>query len=143
MALTVRPMREKEYPAVERILGELDLGHPSIRREDFWVAVDAGEVVGISNLSRFGSSLYLSAVGVSITHQGKGVATALVRELLKETRAPAYLHTTIPQFFSRMGFVPAPPSAEVPKRDISGCEACRDMDRCVSMVRRTDDSRVS
>lgn len=143
MALVIRPMREEESPAMELILRDLELDHPSIHREDFWVAVDAGEIVGISNLSRFGSSLYLSAVGVSIKHQGKGVATALLREMLKEARAPIYLYTKIPHFFARLGFVSAPPSPEVPPRDISGCEACRDKGQCICMVRRTDDSRVS
>jgi N-acetylglutamate synthase-like GNAT family acetyltransferase len=136
-------MREEEHPAVERILEDLELGHPSIPPDRFWVALDAGEIVGVSNLARYGSSLYLSAVGVPVRQRGRRVAIALLGQLLRDARMPVYLYTRIPKFFARLGFVPAPPSLEIPPRSIYGCEACGGAGECISMVRRPDAPGVS
>lgn len=143
MAPDIRPMCEAEYPVVERILHELELGHPSIPREAFWVAIDAGEIVGISNLATSGSSLYLSAVGVPKQHQGKEIATALLRELLKTARVPVFLYTQIPSFFARLGFVKTASPPEIPPREIYGCEACGGEKQCICMMRRPNASAIS
>ena len=136
--IIIRPAQQVDFQAIESILDELDLGHQSISMDRFWVAVDGGEVVGVSNIEDCGASCYLSAVGVRTSHQGRGIASRLLNQILEEAHKVVYIYTKIPDYFRRFGFSNSQPSQEIPPREIYDCESCCGSDECVCMVRYPD-----
>lgn len=134
--ITIRKANPSDYQEIERILKELDIDHPSILPEDFWVAESEGRVVGVTNIKDCGKSIYMSAVGVIESIRGRGVASALIAELLKNSvDKNVYLYTGMPGFFERLGFVPADAPCEIPPHSIYGDGACDGINECVCMVR--------
>ena len=136
----VRTTTAIDAPHVERLLRELDLDHPQLVMDNFWIAEEGGEVAGIAHLERFGGSFYLSAVGVDEGHRGEGTARTLLERIIAEAHGPIYLYTIIPDFFRKFGFVPADPAPEIPPRSIYDCRQDCDPTKCRSMVRERHDS---
>lgn len=134
--ITIRRANPGDYQAIDRILLELDIGHPSIASADFWAAEIDGKIVAVTNIKDCGKSVYMSAVGVTGSVQGRGVASELIAGLLKDATARSvYLYTGRPDFFGRFGFKPADPPVEIPPHLIYGDDACDGINECICMVR--------
>ncbi len=133
--IRVRQARDADKTAIERIIKELDLSYPSQTLNDFWVAEEEKQVVGIAALWEYRNFYYLSSVGVAENRQHQGIATKLLNKLLAGRRKDVYLFTIMPDFFARFGFqtVSEPPKG-LPPRTIFACGRCRP-ERCVCMRR--------
>ncbi len=141
--ITVRTAHAGDYPVIDEILDELELGHPSIRMGDFWVALVEGEIAGVANVADCGGSLYLSAVGVLPQHRGAGVAAELLAAVFAHAMKGIYLYTAIPEFFRRFGFDEAAAPPEIPPREIYDCSDCERRESCVCMMRMPHSAALS
>lgn len=141
--ITFRKAAAPDFSAIREMLEELNLGHPSIVYEDFWVAIAGSEPVGVVNVKDCGSACYINAVGVRPSYQRRGVARGLLNEILQGIQKPAWLYTKIPDFFRRFGFVEGKPPQEIPQRGIYNCDRCRDRSICVCMIRPANVSTIS
>lgn len=141
--ITIRRALKADFPAIEEIIAEFDLGHPSVSRENFWVAADADQVLGVANIQDCGECYYVSAVGVKREYQEKGVARALVSEILQGLKKDVYLYTKMQAFFRKFGFVESKTPDMIPSREIYNCGKCRDESICLCMVRRFDAAKIS
>ncbi|HPQ81471.1 MAG TPA: GNAT family N-acetyltransferase [bacterium] len=141
--ITFRPAQEKDFPAIAGILTELELAHPSIRPERFLLAIEDNEIAGVANLEDCGGSLYLSAVGVRLSSQGRGIARAMLSRIAETAEKEIYVYTRIPKFFELFGFAPANAPGEIPPRTIYDCEACGGLHECLCMSRKPDASNFS
>jgi ribosomal protein S18 acetylase RimI-like enzyme len=104
MSLTYRPVRAEELESVERLvvhsINDLSERHgfgpmanarpPQFQtyslRDDpdgFWVAEEAGQVVGFAFSWICGSFWFLSELFISPTHQGRGIGNELMRRTLQ------------------------------------------------------------
>jgi amino-acid N-acetyltransferase len=80
---------------------------------DFTVVEHRGKVIACAALHFYGLGLAeVRTVAVDKNAQGKSAGTKLVKGLLEEARvhdiARVFLFTRVPDFFSRLGFVPVP-----------------------------------
>lgn len=139
----VRPAQEADWPAIAALLGELELDHPLLRCEQFYVAAAGERIAGVAHLEACdGAVAYMSSVGVRRSDQRQGIARALLGDILARARCDVYLYTRIPDFFRRFGFVPTDPPPVIPSREIYDCEACGGRAGCCCMVRRASVSSV-
>lgn len=141
--ITVRPAQTGDFPAIDGVLDAMELGHPSMRMSDFWVAEVDGDLAGIANVADCGASLYVSGVGVLPTYQGQGVAAELLSACLGSATKGTYLYTKIPEFFRRFRFDEAAAPPEIPPREIYDCATCGDVERCVCMMRTPHGAALS
>ncbi len=133
--LKVRQAQDADKNAIRKIVDELDLSYPSQTFENFWVAEEDKQVVGIAALWEYRNFYYLSSLGVEPGRQHRGIATKLLNKLLAGRRKDTYLFTIMPDFFARFGFrtVKEPPKG-LPPRTIFACDRCQS-ELCVCMLR--------
>lgn len=133
--MKIRKTRPEDRSRIGDILNELDLAYEALSFDDVWLVEEKGKVLSVAELCDHGDSFLLSAVGTVRSSQGKGIASRLLKMILKDLDKPVYLYTLIPEFFARLGFVPIGASDRPPSREIYNCATC-DPSRCVCMVRR-------
>lgn len=133
--MDIRRANKGDFSGIGRILHGLDLDHPGLAMDNFWVAVDGGSVIGVAHFEGCGEISYLSAVGVESRRQGEGVGTHLVRGVLRDVKGAVYIYTTVPGFFRRLGFEESSPHPAVPSKEIYNCRDGCDVEKCVCMVR--------
>jgi len=131
-----------DIPAIARILDEAGLVYPGQPADGFFVAVDNGSIVGIARLEEQARFNFLSSLGVSQANRRRHIASSLVKYLIGINNKPTYLYTIIPDFFSRLGFVPSPGRPDLPPKEIFGCQEC-EPDRCHCMVKLNRDTPLS
>lgn len=131
---TIRPANQKDTAQIKKILSELVLYHPSLIPDDFWVADEGGQILGVSCLTEHGDFLFLSSVGVIETHRLKGTAKAILEKIFSEAKKDIYLYTIIPDFFKKFGFEIVDTPKNLPAKDSLGCEDCAS-NECVCMRR--------
>ncbi|MFA4875260.1 MAG: GNAT family N-acetyltransferase [bacterium] len=135
--ITIRKAIPEDEDAIKGLFYELDLVRPALALDGFWVAEQAGSVVGIAHAERVGERLFVSSVGVGVSSQGRGVGERLMLGMLARERREAWLYTVIPGFFERLGFAVAAAPADLPPRKLFGCDAC-EPEKCVCMMRPAD-----
>lgn len=131
----VRRAHAREWGEIKEIIRDLDLDHPRLSCENFWVAEADRRIAGIAHLEMCGEGLYLSSVGVSKEKRGLGIARSLMEKILEDTEGRVFVYTIIPDFFRRFGFVEARPPPGIPPREIYNCRSTCDANRCVCMVK--------
>ena len=141
--ITIRRANNDDLESIASILEELDLGHPSLSFDGFWVVLSGAKIVGVSHIKDCGKSSYLSAVGITQGFQKKGVARFFLNEMLSPLKKNVYVYTRIPDFFAKFGFITADCPAEIPPREIYGCDACEGNHPCTCMVRYCNETTVS
>lgn len=140
IAPRIRRATRRDHPEIETLMHDLELSYPSMDLSCFWVAEDAGRIVGAAELKDLRNCSLLSCVGVRPDLQRAGIGRALVEETVKHARHDVYLYTRVPGFFRKVGFTVAPSfPADLPPRSIYGCEGC-DPRLCFCLVRRRHDS---
>lgn len=136
--LTIRKAQTLDQSALLSILNELDLSCPSQSLDDFWLAQQAeGKVFGVARLQDYGQYLFLSCVGVIEKYRRQGIASQLLKALLKNAKKNVYLYTTIPDFFVKFGFTPTTHTSDLPSRGNFMCEECHP-EKCRCMVKLPD-----
>ncbi len=111
--VTLRPARQADLAAVERLLQQLSL--PTAGLAEWWsrftVAEAGGQVVGLAGLEHYTDGVLLRSVAVAPACRSSGLGRALVDSVLAEAvrqgQRDAYLLTTTAErYFPRLGFVP-------------------------------------
>ena len=133
--IRVRRAHDADKNAILEIIGQLDLSYPSQTLDNFWVAEEKEQIVGIAALWEFRNFYYLCSVGVTPGRQHRGIATKLLNKVLTGLRKEVYLFTIDPGFFRRFGFQAAnEPPKGLPPRTIFACDRCQS-ELCVCMRR--------
>jgi argininosuccinate lyase/amino-acid N-acetyltransferase len=101
---------------------------------DFTVVEHRGKVIACAALHFYGLGLAeVRTVAVDKNAQGKSAGTKLVKGLLEEARvhdiARVFLFTRVPDFFSRLGFVPVPHHT-LPEKVHTHCLNCSRRHNC-------------
>ncbi len=133
--MIIRRAGASDREAVYRILKEQDLDYSRLTFDNFWVAEEAGTILGVARLEEFGNFFFLSSVGTAKDEQRKGVASGLLANILEGRGKDTYLYTVIPGFFQKLGFEAAPILCGLPAREVFDCEDCRPPD-CICMKRK-------
>lgn len=103
MTVTYRPLRWWDIPAVHDIERHL-FPHDAWSIEQFWselaqpartylAADDDGTLVAYAGLSRVGTDADIQTVAVAADQQGRGLARAMLRQLLDQADASGVTHT--------------------------------------------------
>lgn len=111
------------------------LNYFGMEADNFWVAEEGLQILGIIGLRRYRDCQELCSLGVIEEFRKRGIGTKLVFALLAEVKDDVYLATIIPRFFEKLGFKSAediPPSMV---KTSDWCEGCT-KERCVVMVRK-------
>ena len=140
--IKVRKATADDENAVVEILKEVDIYYKALEFKGFWVAEENGGVLGCARLEKFPDFFYLSCVATAPSRARSGVARAILTTLLKGLKKDVYLYTIMPDLFKKFGFRAAEPARGMPTKERYECEACHP-ERCVTMVRRANDTRIS
>mgnify|MGYP001473359970 CR=1 FL=1 len=141
-SLSVRAARPADLKTIIEILDQSDLRYSHETLNGFQLAEKDGLIAGIVRLDEQQDFIFLTSLGVRPEFQKQGIATALLEQLFKSIKKPIYLYTIIPDFFSRLGFVPSPVPPSLPPKKIFGCDECFP-DRCCCMVKLNGDPPLS
>ena len=113
-SFVLRPARSEDDPTLRVLLREAGLPFEDVEsgRQDFFVALVHGDVVGCVGLERFASAGLLRSLAVREPHRGSGLGRALFEKIVEEAKEMGVqrlflLTTTAAPFFARRGFVPA------------------------------------
>ncbi len=135
--MRIRRAATSDRAPIRILAGGLGLDYPGMEGDAFWLAEEEGRIVGTVGLIRHPDCLELVGLGVDDSRRGSGLGRALVGALLAETPGDIYLATIIPDFFARLGFVPATaePASISARKGTAWCEGCP-RERCAVMVKR-------
>ena len=134
-AMGIRKARKPDFPGVLELARTYGLDYHDMEADDFWVAEENGRIRGICGLKKHSHCQELCSLGVATNDRGRGLASRLVRALLRNIQGQIYLATTIPEYFARFGFYK---TDHIPRSMIKKpewCEGCQP-EKCQVMVRR-------
>jgi N-acetylglutamate synthase-like GNAT family acetyltransferase len=131
----IRKARKPDFPEVLELARRYGLDYHDMEADHFWVAEENGQIKGICGLKIHSDCQELCSLGVEANDRGRGLASKLVRALLRSVRGQIYLATIIPEFFERLGFetIDRFPTSMIKKSE--WCEGCQP-EKCQIMVRR-------
>ncbi len=135
--LSIRPATKKDRDTIKKILEDADLFYSALTMEAFWVAEMGNKIVGTVQLKDYEDFFFLGSLVVVAEEQGKGVASALLKEVLRSHQKNIYLYTIVPEFFEKFGFKITSPLPDLPSKDHYECEDCHSK-KCVCMVKYPD-----
>jgi len=141
-AMLIRKATITDKQAIIEVLAEADLHYPGETFDNFWVAEDEKKVIGIARLEKVNKFYFLTSLGVRTDLQHKGVASAILKELIKNADNNIYLYTIIPEFFQKFGFKITETPSFLPPKAIYGCEECFP-EKCYCMVKLFSDPPIS
>jgi N-acetylglutamate synthase-like GNAT family acetyltransferase len=107
MALTLRDATVEDQPTIRRIVRAANINPTGLDWPRFIVAEDGGAIVGVGQVKphRDGTR-ELASMAVLPAHQGQGIGTAVIEELLR--RENGTLHLTcrprLQGYYERFGF---------------------------------------
>lgn len=111
IALTARTAKEADDTAIRDLLERsgLPTSDLSTARLEFVLAINAGQIVGIGALERFGGAALLRSVAVEPQWRSSGVGRLLIDELERSARSAGVseiilLTLTAADFFRRLGY---------------------------------------
>jgi len=109
---TVRRALPADQAAIEKLLAAARLPVEGVGTflADFFVAEDAGQIVGAVGLERYGTCGMLRSLVVRAGRRGQGLGSALSQQLLEHSDGSGLIETyllasTAVTFFPRFGFV--------------------------------------
>ncbi len=106
--ITIRPATAADQATIRRMVREAGINPMSLRWPNFLIAEQGGLTIGIGQVKRHrDGSRELASMAVAPDHQGRGVGSAIIRELLARHGA-GVLHLTclVPRqgYYERFGF---------------------------------------
>lgn len=133
--MSIQKAGKTDLPQIIALAAKHNLDYEDMAADDFWVAVEAGRVVGICGLRQHPDCRELCSLGVEQTFQKRGFGRRLVETLLQGTSGDIYLATVIPEFFRKLGFEEAGsvPASMIKKAD--WCAGCS-RERCTVMIKK-------
>jgi amino-acid N-acetyltransferase len=138
-----RSANTADVAALRRLLvsEKLPSDDVSLERQEFLVAVSAGQLVGCGALERFGSAALLRSLAVSPEYRGKGAGAQLYERLVVRAKELGLarlflLTTTAAPYFSRRGFqvVDRASAPEPMTRSAQFANLCPSTATCMSLA---------
>ncbi|MFH1829302.1 MAG: GNAT family N-acetyltransferase [Pseudomonadota bacterium] len=130
----IRRAQKKDWDDITHLLKDMDLVHGSISIQNFWVALQGDKVAAVAQLEPWENYFFLSSVGVRTDCRGRGIATALINQMLSHVKHDIYLYTIIPEFFEKLGFENTDPPDGNDYRRHFDCDECAP-EKCACMKR--------
>ncbi|OGC08694.1 hypothetical protein A2230_05745 [candidate division WOR-1 bacterium RIFOXYA2_FULL_36_21] len=129
-----RPAIKKDYQTIITILKDVDEDYKDQTLDNFYVAEEKGQIAGVVKLKNYDNFFFLSSLAVSQNHQKRGIASFILKELIKKSDKSIYLYTIIPEFFKKFGFKITKQKSFLPSKNSLECENCFP-GKCVCMVK--------
>ena len=94
----LRPAQVKDAASIRRLIWQVHINPTGLDWHHFWVAVDAQDsLLGCGQLKPHGDgSLELASIAVQPQRRGKGIAHAIIDQLLSQAGRPLYLRCAAP-----------------------------------------------
>jgi len=131
----IKKAEPSDVPAALEMAARHEMDYEGLEKDDIWMALEAGRLLGIAALRRFPEGVELCGLVVDSEERHNGVGGRLVQAVLQAVPGDVYLQTIIPGFFARLGFdkVDRPPAfiAKPP----SWCVGCQ-RELCTTMLRK-------
>jgi len=105
--ILIRPAIEADRSAILRLMRPRDYNRINLQPACFFVAEDAGAIVGIGQIKRHRDGIpELASLVVAPERRGEGIGHALVRALVARHRGPLYLFclAALESFYAELGF---------------------------------------
>lgn len=116
--MTVRPATVGDQPTIRRLIKEANLNRMSLHWQNFVVADEDGEVIGVGQVKPHGDgSRELASIAVVPARQGQGIGSAVIKTLLaREPGIVLYLtcRRELEGYYTRFGFRLVEPPAYPP-----------------------------
>lgn len=103
----IRPATEADRPAILGLMRPGDFNRVNLQPRCFFVAEEAGKVIGIGQIKRHRDGTpELASLVVAADRRGKGIGQALVRALVLRHQGPLYLFclAELEGFYAALGF---------------------------------------
>jgi N-acetylglutamate synthase-like GNAT family acetyltransferase len=133
--MSIQKARKADWPQIIALAAKHNLDYEDMGADDFWVAIEAGRVVGICGLKKHLDCRELCSLGVEETFQKRGLGRRLVETLLQQASGDIYLATVIPEFFRKLGFEEAGPVPASMIKKADWCAGCN-RERCTVMIKK-------
>ena len=115
---TLRPATQADFPAIRRLIHEVQINPMGLDWRRFSMAVDANDrLVGCGQVKQHqDGSLELASIAVLPEWRKQGVARAIILHLLETHPRPLYLtcRGRLGPFYEKFGFQEVTASAELP-----------------------------
>ena len=107
MPLTLRDATVEDQPTIRRIVRAANINPTGLDWPRFIVAEDGGAIVGVGQIKphRDGTR-ELASMAVLPAHQGQGIGTAIIEELLRREKGTLHLtcRSRLQGYYERFGF---------------------------------------
>lgn len=105
--VTIRRATESDQAIIKQMVKDEDLDPTSLNWQQFLMAEDAGEIVGIGQVRPYPKGRELGSIAVKKEYRGKGVGGTIIRALLEQEKGDVYLECEAHNvtYYSRFGFV--------------------------------------
>ncbi len=105
--MNLRLARANDQATIESIIRSARINPMSLHWQHFTVAEEDGQIIGIGQIKTHGDgSRELASIAVIPAYQHRGVASAIIRELLARESGTLYLlcRASLAPFYGRFGF---------------------------------------
>ena len=106
--ITLRPAIEQDFPAIQRLIRQVQINPTGLDWRRFVVAVDgSGEMRGCGQLKPHGKEIVeLASIAVMPSDRSLGVARAIIEHLIAKAPRPLYLtcRSGLQPFYEKWGF---------------------------------------
>lgn len=107
-SFTVRPARETDATAIKDLIHSVGINPMSLDWRRFIVAVDVqDQVIATGQIKPHGRDIHeLASIAVVPAHRGKGIARAIIEQLLKDSPRPLYItcRSRLEPLYEKFGF---------------------------------------
>ncbi len=105
---TLRPAAEQDFPAIQKLIRQVQINPTGLDWRRFVVAVDgSGMMRGCGQLKPHGKEIVeLASIAVVPSDRGKGIARAIIEYLIAKAPRPLYLtcRSGLQSFYEKWGF---------------------------------------
>jgi len=101
----VKVCQPQHFTSLKDTVKELELDDRYMTPDQFMVVEEKGKLMGFARLRKFSGFAELCTLGVPEQFRLKGIASQIVKVISETADCPLYLVSTLPSFFSKLGFV--------------------------------------
>lgn len=93
------------FDSLKNSVKELELDDRHMSPEQFLVVEEKGKLMGFARLKKYPGFAEISTLGVPEQFRLQGIASEIIKVIKESANCPLYLVSTLPVFFSKLGFV--------------------------------------
>ncbi len=120
--ILISPALETDLAEIQRLASSFDLDCEDIGWKQFQVCRSNNKIIGFGRLRQHPDCTEVATIGVDKEERGKGIGSAVVKELIRIGPPEIYLTCVIPDFFSRFGFIPVKQYPPVLRKKVDFCK---------------------